>query len=103
MALKSLSWGLTDFFSFVTLYAVGRTPWTGVRPVARPLPTQRAAQTQNKRKQTPVAGVGFEPKTPVFERTKTVHALERRCLLFIPVLILLKQGFLVNAIYLRAS
>jgi hypothetical protein len=31
---------LGRFFSFVILYTVGRTPWTGDRPVARPLPRQ---------------------------------------------------------------
>jgi hypothetical protein len=29
------------FFSFLILYTVGRTPWTGDQPVARPLPTHR--------------------------------------------------------------
>jgi hypothetical protein len=39
-----LSTALVDlgrFFSFVILYTVGRTPWTGNQPVARPLPTHR--------------------------------------------------------------
>jgi hypothetical protein len=30
-------------------YTDGRTPWTSDQPVARPLPTLRATQTQNKR------------------------------------------------------
>jgi hypothetical protein len=30
-------------------YTDGRTPWTSDRPVARPLPTHRTTQTQNKR------------------------------------------------------
>jgi hypothetical protein len=29
------------FFSFLMTYAVGRIPWTGHQPVARPLPTHR--------------------------------------------------------------
>jgi hypothetical protein len=33
------------FFSFVILYTVGRTPWTGDQPVSRPLPTHRTTQT----------------------------------------------------------
>jgi hypothetical protein len=33
------------FFSFVIRYTVGRTPWTGDQPVARPLPTHRTTQT----------------------------------------------------------
>jgi hypothetical protein len=41
--------GLGRFFSILILYTVGRTPWTGDQPVARPLPTYRTTQTQNKR------------------------------------------------------
>jgi hypothetical protein len=33
--------GLDRFFSFLVLYTVDRTPWTGDQPVARPLPTHR--------------------------------------------------------------
>jgi hypothetical protein len=32
---------LGRFFSFLIPYTVGRTPWTGDQPVARPLPTHR--------------------------------------------------------------
>jgi hypothetical protein len=39
----------------------GRTPWTGDQPIARPLPAHRATQTQNKRTQTSMPWVGFEP------------------------------------------
>jgi hypothetical protein len=52
---------------------VRRIPWTGDQPVARPLLTK----TQNKRTQTYLLLEGFEPKAPVFERAKTVNALER--------------------------
>jgi hypothetical protein len=65
------------FFSFLILYTVGRTSWTGDQPVVRPLPTHRITQTHNKRKQTSIPLVGSEPTTPVFERAKTVHALDR--------------------------
>jgi hypothetical protein len=34
---------LGRFFSFLFLYTVGRTPWTGTQPVAKPLLTQRTA------------------------------------------------------------
>jgi hypothetical protein len=34
-------------------------------------------QKHNKRTQTSTPQVGFEPMIPVFERTKTVHALDR--------------------------
>jgi hypothetical protein len=35
-------------FSFLILFTFGKTPWTGDEPVARPLPTYRTTQTQNK-------------------------------------------------------
>jgi hypothetical protein len=38
--------------------------------------THRTTQTQNKRTQTSMPRVGFEPTIPVFERAKTVHALD---------------------------
>jgi hypothetical protein len=43
--------GLDRFFSFFVLYTAGRIPWTGDQSVARPLPTHRTTQTQNKRTQ----------------------------------------------------
>jgi hypothetical protein len=46
----------------------------GDQPIARPLPTHRTTQTLNKRTQTPITIVGFEPTIPVFERARTVHA-----------------------------
>jgi hypothetical protein len=69
-------WLYGRFFSFLILYTVGRTPRTGDQPVARPLPTHRTTQIQNKRTQTSMPWVGFKPTTPVFERAKTVHALD---------------------------
>jgi hypothetical protein len=33
-------------FNFLNIYTVGRTPWTGDQPIARPLPTHRLTQTQ---------------------------------------------------------
>jgi hypothetical protein len=68
---------LGRFVSFLILYTVGRTPWTGDQPVARPLPTHRTTQIQNKRRQTSMPRVEFEPTIPAFERTKTVHTLDR--------------------------
>jgi hypothetical protein len=59
------------------LYKVGRSPWMGDHPVTRPLPTHRTTQTQNKRTQTFMPCVGFEPTIPAFERAKTVHVLDR--------------------------
>jgi predicted ATP-dependent Lon-type protease len=45
-------------------------------PVARPLPTHRTTQTQNKFIQISILRVGFEPMTAVFERAKKFHALD---------------------------
>jgi hypothetical protein len=36
-----------------------------------------ATYTQNKRTQTSMPQVGFEPAIPVFELPKTVHALDQ--------------------------
>jgi hypothetical protein len=58
-------------------YTDGRTPWTSDQPVARPLPTHRTTQTQNKRTQTSMAWVGLETTIPAFERAKRVHDLDR--------------------------
>jgi hypothetical protein len=58
------------------LCTVGRTPWTGDEPYARPLRTQKTTQTQNSLPQAPMRRVEFEPTISVLERTKTVHALD---------------------------
>jgi hypothetical protein len=68
---------LGRFFNFFIFYTDGRAPWTSNQPVARPVPTHRTTQTQNNRTQTSMPQVGFEPMIPVFERAKTVHALNR--------------------------
>jgi hypothetical protein len=65
------------FFSFLILYTVRRTPWTGDQPFVRPLPTERTTQTQNKSTHTCMPRVAFEPTTAAFGRAKTVHALDR--------------------------
>jgi hypothetical protein len=75
--LYSLLFDLGLFFSFLILYTIGKTPWTGDQPAARPLPIHRTTQTQNKRTQTSMSWVGFEPTTPAFKRANTVHALVR--------------------------
>jgi hypothetical protein len=64
-------------FSFLMIHTEGRTPWTGDQSIARPLPTHRTTQTQNKRTQTTMPRVEFEPTIPVFEQAKTVHAFDR--------------------------
>jgi hypothetical protein len=69
--------GPWPLYQFLNIYTVGSSPWTGDQPVARPLPTDRTTQTQNKRIQTSISRVGFEPMIPVFELPKTVHVLAR--------------------------
>jgi hypothetical protein len=69
--------GPWPLFQLLNLYTVGRTPWMGDQPVARPLPTHIPTQAQNKRTQTAMPRVGLEPTIPVFERAKTVHTLDR--------------------------
>jgi hypothetical protein len=53
------------------------TPSTGDQLVAGPLPTHRTTQMWTKRTQISMPRVEFEPMTPVFERAKAVHALDR--------------------------
>jgi hypothetical protein len=65
-------------FSFLILYSVGRTPWTGYQPVARQVSTNRKTQTQYKRTQISMPWVGFETAVPAFQREKTGSCL-RRC------------------------
>jgi hypothetical protein len=76
-------WPLLQFRNL--FYTAGRTPWTGNQPVVRPLPTRRTTQAQNKRTQTSMSSVGFEPTIPAFERAKTVHALDRAATVIGPV------------------
>jgi hypothetical protein len=70
--------GPWPLLQFRNLYTAGRTPWTGDQSVARPLPTHRTTQAQDKRTHKyKCLWVGFEPTIPGFERAKTVHALDR--------------------------
>jgi hypothetical protein len=41
-------WALASDFQFHDYFTDGRTPWTSVKLVARPLPKHRATQTHNK-------------------------------------------------------
>jgi hypothetical protein len=77
LAMAVQPFGPWLFFSFLILYTVGRTPWTGDQPVASPLPTRRTTQTQNERTPTGMPQVGFQAMIAMFERAKTVHALDR--------------------------
>jgi hypothetical protein len=53
--------GAGRYYSFVIICRGGRTPWTEDLSVSMLLPTQMTAQTQNKRTQTSMPQVGFEP------------------------------------------
>jgi hypothetical protein len=60
MALQPVvgPWPLLQFLNH--FYTDGRTPWTSDQPVARPLPTHRTTQIQNKRTHTdihPLSGI----------------------------------------------
>jgi hypothetical protein len=65
------------FWNLWIYWTVGRTPWTGDQPVARPLPIYRTTQHRKTRTHIYMPQVGFEPVIPVFERPKTVRALDR--------------------------
>jgi hypothetical protein len=68
-----------EVFFLFNHFTVGRTPWTGDLPVARPLPKHRTTQTQKNAytHQTSMPWMGFEHTITVSERAKTEHALER--------------------------
>jgi hypothetical protein len=68
--------GIGRFFIFLILYTVGGTPWMRDQSVTRPLPTQRTTLTQNKRKETSMPLLEFENTIPIFQRAKTVHAVD---------------------------
>jgi hypothetical protein len=79
LQLLALLLGLSRFSSFLILYTVGRTPWTGDLLDARLLPGHRIPQTELTRIQTSMPRVGFEPTTPAFERAKTDLMQRDRC------------------------
>jgi hypothetical protein len=67
--------GHWPLFSFLIFYTVGRTPWTSDQPRRKAATcTDRTAETQNKRTQTSMPQVGFDPTILVFALDKTVHA-----------------------------
>jgi hypothetical protein len=73
----------TYLWLYTPLLNLGRffsSLWTGDQPAERPLPAHRAAQTQNKSTQTSMPQVGFEPKMPTFQRTKTATVIGQNCL-----------------------
>jgi hypothetical protein len=67
--------GLGRFSSFLTLYRVGRTPWTWISP-SQCLCLHTEQHKQNKRTQTSMPRVGFEPMTSTFGRPNTFRTLD---------------------------
>jgi hypothetical protein len=65
-------------FSFLILYTVGRIPWTGDLPVLRLLPIHRTTQAQNKRIQTYIPRMGFEPTVPGVRASEGSSCLKPR-------------------------
>jgi hypothetical protein len=76
MALQPVvgPWPLFQFVDLFIIHSIGL--FDGDQSVARLLPAHGTAQTQNKRTQTSIPSIGFEPTIPVIERVKTVHALD---------------------------
>jgi hypothetical protein len=71
------SFGPWLLFQFLKICTVVRTPRTGDRSIARPLPTHRTAHTQNKHTiQTSMHRVRIEPPLPVFLLVETVNAFD---------------------------
>jgi hypothetical protein len=64
-------WTLFYFLDFYTVFI------DGDQPMASPLPAHSTTQTQNKRTQTSIPQMGFEPTIQVFLWKKTVQALDR--------------------------
>jgi hypothetical protein len=65
------------FFSFVILYTADRSPCTRDQPLARPLPTHKTAQPQNKRIKTETPRMRFESTILALEWENTVRAPDR--------------------------
>jgi hypothetical protein len=72
-----LCWTLAafQFLHLLHICTLGRTPWPGNQPIARPLPALTGQQKQNKRSLPSMSHVRFEPTILMFQWAKTVHAL----------------------------
>jgi hypothetical protein len=76
--LYSPLWDLGCFFSFLFIYAVGRTPGMGISPSQGSyLHTEQHKQYKIHTIETSMNLVGFKPIIPAFERAKTIHAFDR--------------------------
>jgi hypothetical protein len=68
--------GLVRFFSFLILYTVGRTPWTGDQPVAGLLPAHTGQQKHRINHTDIHASSEIRTHDPSVRANK-VHALDR--------------------------
>jgi hypothetical protein len=73
MALQSL-WTLAPLFQFLNLYTVGRTPWTGDQPIARPLPTHKSCSLCSVLR-PPVTSSPFGPNILLSTLFSNIHSL----------------------------
>jgi hypothetical protein len=67
--------GPWPLFQFLNLYTVGLLGW-GISPSQGHYYLHTKQHKQNKRTQTSMPRVGFEPMIPAFEWAKTVHGLD---------------------------
>jgi hypothetical protein len=58
------------------LQTVGRAPWTGDQPCLKAA-TYTGQDKHKKRGHISMPKIGFEPRTPVFEQTKTFYTSDR--------------------------
>jgi hypothetical protein len=77
---RHISWGRHFLLS---TYGSTGLRGRGDQAVARQLSIHRTTQHQNKRTQTSMPEVSFEPTIPPFERVKTVHALDRAAIVIV--------------------
>jgi hypothetical protein len=67
---------LAAFSTFLILYTVGRIPWTGDQPVARPILTHRTTQTQSAH--TEIHALSWiRTQDPSVRGAKRVYVLNR--------------------------
>jgi hypothetical protein len=67
-----LELNISDVMNFIDSQYDSLDEWSARRKAA----TYTGQHKQNKRRQTSVPRVGFEPTIPVFHRTMTFHALD---------------------------
>jgi hypothetical protein len=78
LLLYRLLLGLGRLFSFLILCTVGRTLWTGDRPVARPLPTHRTQHRINSHNTDTHALSGVRTHDPSVETSEDSSCLRPR-------------------------